>query len=254
MIVLPAIDLRQGRCVRLEQGRFDRQVVFSNDPLAVAERWTSLGAAWLHVVNLDGALGEDSPNGEVIRRLVQVVPARVQMGGGLRSLRDVAQALEMGVARVVLGTLAAQDPKAVEEAVRRFGAERVAVAVDAREHRVAVHGWTQVTSWQDVDFGRHLRNLGLRWCLYTDISRDGTGGGPNLSATEQMARETGLRVLASGGIASLEDVRALCRLSPCGVAGMVIGRALYTGALQLPEVLHLVQREVQSAKEEEAPC
>ncbi|MBC7223448.1 MAG: 1-(5-phosphoribosyl)-5-[(5-phosphoribosylamino)methylideneamino]imidazole-4-carboxamide isomerase [Anaerolineae bacterium] len=246
MIVLPAIDLRQGRCVRLEQGQFDRETVFSDDPLAVAHRWATLGATWLHVVNLDGALGEDSPNGEVIRRLVQAVPARVQMGGGLRSLRDVAQALEMGVARVVLGTLAAQDPRAVEEAVQKFGAERVAVAVDARERRVAVHGWTQLTSWRDVDFGRHLRNLGLRWCLYTDISRDGTGGGPNLAATEEMARETGLQVLASGGIASLEDVGALCRLSACGVAGMVIGRALYTGALQLPEVLRLVQREAQT--------
>jgi phosphoribosylformimino-5-aminoimidazole carboxamide ribotide isomerase len=250
MIVLPAIDLRQGRCVRLEQGRFDRETVFSDDPLAVAERWAAEGAEWLHVVNLDGALGEGSPNEAVIARLVRSVPVQVQLGGGLRSLEAVAQALEeWGVARVVLGTLAVRDPGAVAEAVRRFGAERVAVAVDARDRLVAVQGWTQQTAWRDVAFGQHLRDLGLRWCLYTDISRDGTGSGPNLAATEEMARETGLQVLASGGIATLEDVRALCRLAPCGVAGMVIGRALYTGALPLPEVLRLVQREALRAQE-----
>ncbi|MGC8839467.1 MAG: 1-(5-phosphoribosyl)-5-[(5-phosphoribosylamino)methylideneamino]imidazole-4-carboxamide isomerase [Anaerolineae bacterium] len=254
MIVLPAIDLRKGRCVRLEQGRFDRETVFSDDPLAVAERWAAEGAEWLHVVNLDGALGEGSPNEAVIARLVRSVPVQVQVGGGLRSLEAVARALEWGVARVVLGTLAVRDPGAVAEAVRRFGAERVAVAVDARDRRVAVHGWTQQTAWRDVAFGQHLRDLGLRWCLYTDISRDGTGGGPNLAATEEMARETGLRVLASGGIATLEDVRALCRLEPWGVAGMVIGRALYTGTLRLLDVLDLVRRGTAGRAEEKKAC
>lgn len=254
MIVLPAVDLRKGRCVRLEQGRFDRETVFSDDPLAVAERWVAEGAEWLHVVNLDGALGEGSPNEAVIACLVRSVPVQVQVGGGLRSLAAVAQALEWGVARVVLGTLAVRDPRAVEEAVRRFGAERIAVAVDARDRLVAVQGWTALTKWQDVEFGKHLRDLGVRWCLYTDISRDGMGAGPNLEATAEMARETGLRVLASGGIASLEDVRALCRLEPWGVAGMVIGRALYTGALRLPEVLDLVRREAAGRAEEERTC
>lgn len=254
MVVLPAIDLRKGRCVRLEQGRFDRETVFSDDPLAVAEQWAAEGAEWLHVVNLDGALGEGSPNEGVIVCLVRSVPLQVQVGGGLRSLEAIAQALEWGVARVVLGTLAVQDPGAVEQAVRRFGAERVAVAVDARDRLVAVQGWTRLTAWRDEEFGRHLRDLGVRWCLYTDISRDGTGAGPNLEAIEEMAQKTGLRLLASGGIARLEDVRALCRLAACGVAGMVIGRALYTGALRLPDVLDLVRRCTVEQTEEGKTC
>ncbi|MGQ9585333.1 MAG: 1-(5-phosphoribosyl)-5-[(5-phosphoribosylamino)methylideneamino]imidazole-4-carboxamide isomerase [Anaerolineae bacterium] len=244
MEVIPAIDLRQGRCVRLVQGRFDEETVFSKAPLAVAERWVAEGAMWLHVVNLDGALGEQSPNGEIVRQLVKATPAKVQLGGGLRSLEAITQALEMGVARAVLGTVALREPAVVREAVRRFGPERVVVAIDALERQVAVQGWQEVTAVRDVDFGRQMKALGVVRCLYTDVARDGMGTGPNLQATAEMAVETGLRVLASGGIASLEDVRAVCRLERAGVEGLIVGRALYTGAVSLPEALALARADL----------
>jgi len=252
MQVIPAIDLRKGRCVRLVQGRFEEETVFSDDPLAVAERWVAEGAEWLHLVNLDGALQEDSPNGDIIKRLVQATPAKVELGGGLRGLPAIAQALEMGVSRVILGTVALRQPAVVEDALRQFGSQRVVVAIDALDRCVAVQGWQEVTDLRDLDFGRRMRDLGATRCVYTDVSRDGTGAGPNVEATAEVASQTSLRVIASGGIATTEHVRSLLRLQSLGVEGMIVGRALYTGALSLPEVLALV--ETSELREGESPC
>ncbi|MEP0761650.1 MAG: 1-(5-phosphoribosyl)-5-[(5-phosphoribosylamino)methylideneamino]imidazole-4-carboxamide isomerase [Chloroflexota bacterium] len=234
MIVYPAIDLRRGRVVRLKYGDPAQETVHGDDPVAVAERWRAAGAAWLHVVNLDGALGEATLALDALRAIAGVGLA-VQFGGGLRTLDDAARALDAGAARVVLGTLAVQQPDAAGEAVTRFGAQAVTVALDARGGRVATHGWQGVSAWTPAELGAVFARMGVIHALYTDVSRDGDLSGVNVEGTAALARATGLAVIASGGVASLEDVR---RLRATGaVAGVVIGQALYTGALALEDAL-----------------
>jgi phosphoribosylformimino-5-aminoimidazole carboxamide ribotide isomerase len=254
MIVIPAIDLRQGRCVRLLQGRFDAETVFSDDPVEVARRWVAQGAMWLHVVNLDGALQEDTPNGPIIREIVAATPAQVQVGGGLRSLDDIEQALTLGVSRVILGTAAQKEPQIVRQAVEQFGAEHIVVGIDARDRQVAVEAWQEVTETSDLDFGRQMADLGAIRCIYTDIARDGMGTGPNLEATAEMARHSGMKVIASGGIAHLDHIRSLLSLEASGIEGMVVGKALYTGNLRLPEILALADSPSQAAQGGSQPC
>ncbi|MBI5957485.1 MAG: 1-(5-phosphoribosyl)-5-[(5-phosphoribosylamino)methylideneamino]imidazole-4-carboxamide isomerase [Chloroflexi bacterium] len=234
MIVYPAIDLRQGRVVRLVYGDPSRETVHSDDPKATAERWKTAGAPWLHVVNLDGALGEATLALDTLRALAEVgLP--VQFGGGLRSLDDAQKALDGGAARVVLGTMIVNDPDLAGIAVQRFGAEAVTVALDAKGDQVATHGWQQVSAWTPVELGQRLAALGVRHALYTDVSRDGDLSGVNVDATARLARETGLAVIASGGVSSLEDIRALRETNV--IAGVVIGKALYTGAITLEQTL-----------------
>lgn len=238
MIVYPAIDLRRGRVVRLRYGDPAQETVHSDDPVAVAERWQAAGATWLHVINLDGALGEATLALDALRAIA-AVGLPVQFGGGLRSLDDAALALEAGAARVILGTLAVQRPDMAGQAVRRFGAEAVAVALDARGERVATHGWQQVSAWTPAGLGARLAQMGVIHALYTDVSRDGDLSGVNVEATAALARATGLAVIASGGVASLDDVR---RLRATGaVAGVVIGQALYTGAFALADALRVAE-------------
>ncbi|MCZ2098708.1 MAG: 1-(5-phosphoribosyl)-5-[(5-phosphoribosylamino)methylideneamino]imidazole-4-carboxamide isomerase [Anaerolineae bacterium] len=234
MIVYPAIDLRRGRVVRLIHGDPARETVHGDDPVAVAARWLDAGAQWLHVVNLDGALGE---TGQALDALgaIAALGAPVQFGGGLRSLDDAARALEAGARRVILGMLAVREPEQAGEAVSRFGADAVAVALDARGDRVATHGWQQVSAWTPADLGRRFAALGVRHALFTDVSRDGDLSGVAVEATAALARETGLAVIASGGVASLDDLRALRAAGD--IAGVVIGQALYRGVFTLPEAL-----------------
>jgi len=234
MIVYPAIDVRRGRVVRLVYGDPARETVHGDDPVAVARRWLDGGAVWLHVVNLDGALGEAVLALDALRAIA-ALGAPVQFGGGLRSLDDAARALEAGAARVILGTLAVREPEAAGEAVARFGADAVAVALDARGERVATHGWQQVSAWTPAGLGQRFAGLGVRHALYTDVSRDGDLSGVAVAATAALARHTGLSVIASGGVAALDDLRALRASGE--VAGVVIGQALYRGVFTLPEAL-----------------
>jgi len=216
----------------------------------VARRWVTQGAEWLHVVNLDGALGKSQianrksqktrlpRNPQRLQEICAAVPGtRIQFGGGLRTLEDVEQALELGAARVVLGTAAVQEPELVAEAVQRFGAERVAVALDARQGRVAIHGWRETSEVTSATLGRAMRERGVRYALYTDIARDGMLMGVNVEATAALAQATGLQVIASGGVATLDDVRRLRAQKACGIVGVIIGQALYNGALSLPDAL-----------------
>ncbi len=240
MIVYPAIDMRGGRCVRLRQGDFAAETVFADDPADAARRWVDEGAAWLHVVNLDGALGEvgaDSPNLAALERILRVVPAPVQFGGGVRSLEDVARLLGLGVARVILGTVAVRQPEVVAEAVAQHGAERVAVGIDARDGRVTVQGWTEAAETTAPELAARMAALGVRHAIYTDVGRDGMLVGVNVEGTVGLARASGLQVIASGGVASLDDVRALKAREDEGIAGVIIGMALYRGAIRLPEAL-----------------
>lgn len=237
MIVFPAIDLRGGRCVRLCQGRAGEERVFFDDPLVAARRWAREGATWLHVVNLDGAFQQDSPNLKVLERIIEEVESPVQFGGGLRSLADVEQVLAMGVSRAILGTVAVKAPALMAETVARFGAERITVSVDARNGQVLTHGWRQASAINALELGLRARWMGLERLIYTDVSRDGMLTGVNLQATRDLARRTGLKVIAAGGVASLDDIRRL--RGEKGIEGVIVGRALYSGALSLSEAIEV---------------
>ena len=236
----PAIDLKGGQVVRLRQGRMDEATVYDPDPARAAARWAAAGARWIHVVDLDGAVHGRPQNGSAVRAIVEAVrrppeaPAvRVQLGGGLRSLEAVAAALELGVSRAIIGT-SALEGDLVARAVERFGPDRIAVSIDARDGLVATRGWVEVTAVRAVDLAARVKAAGVRTIIYTDIATDGMLSGPNFAELERMG-QTGLDVIASGGIASLADIRRLTRIP--GVVGAILGRALYTGAVDLTEAL-----------------
>lgn len=240
MIIIPAVDLREGRCVRLREGRLDAETVFSDDPIAMAERWVAAGAERLHVVDLDGAFAGAPRQTALIAKIVEAVrPVPVEAGGGLRDLAALETVLHAGVAWTVVGTQAAVDAAFLTEAGRRFG-ERIIVAADARGDRVAIRGWTETGELTVVELARRARDAGAVAVLYTDVSRDGTELGPNVEATATLAMTVGLPVLASGGVGSVDDLVRLARVP--GVLGTVVGRALYTHAISLPDALAAVTR------------
>lgn len=234
MIIYPAIDLRGGQVVRLKEGRTDQQTVFSSDPVATAARWIASGAEWLHVVNLDGAFADASDNLSVMSRIADLgIP--VQFGGGLRSPEDIEKALQLGASRVVIGTAAVSNPQMVADAVTRFGPEAISVALDARNGKVATHGWQTLSDLTPSSLGKQMADVGVRHALFTDVSRDGGLSGSDVEATDALGRETGLQVIASGGVAGLEEIRAIARREH--IAGAIIGMALYTGRLTLEDAL-----------------
>jgi phosphoribosylformimino-5-aminoimidazole carboxamide ribotide isomerase len=240
LTLYPAIDLRDGQVVRLKHGDPEQQTVFGDDPVAIAGQWVEAGATWLHVVNLDGAFDEAGlRNWQLLPRLTET-GARVQFGGGIRTLKDVAGALSQGASRVILGTVAVEEPDIVQDAVRHFGPERVAVGIDALDGLVKVRGWQGETVKSPLILGLQMMALGVRTVIYTDISRDGVLTGVNAQATAELARNTGLNLIASGGVASLEDVRRVLAVSADGVSGLIIGRALYEGKIDLREALETV--------------
>jgi phosphoribosylformimino-5-aminoimidazole carboxamide ribotide isomerase len=249
VIVVPAIDLRGGRCVRLREGRLDAETVFSDDPLATAGRWVAAGAERLHVVDLDGAFAGAPRQTALIARIVEAVrPIPVESGGGLRDIASVAAVLEAGAAWAVVGTRAAVDQAFLVEVGRRFG-ERVIVAADGRGARVAIRGWTETGELTVVGLGRQAREAGVAALLYTDVTRDGTALGPNVAATAAVARDVGLPVLASGGVASVDDLLSLAAVP--GVLGAVVGRALYTGAIDLRDALAAVREPCPSTRRDD---
>ncbi|MBI4301772.1 MAG: 1-(5-phosphoribosyl)-5-[(5-phosphoribosylamino)methylideneamino]imidazole-4-carboxamide isomerase, partial [Chloroflexi bacterium] len=236
MEVIPAIDLRNGRCVRLYQGRFDQETVFSEDPVAVALGWLALGAPRLHVIDLDGADKGKPVNTATIEAIVKSVSISVQVGGGLRDIEAVEATLAMGVQRVILGTAAVENPALVKEACARFG-EAVVLAVDARDGYVATHGWKEKTRFLAKDFVNLMAAQGIKRIIYTDIAHDGTLTGPNFNAIAQLMASTDLPIIASGGIASIDHLKRLARLR---VEGAIIGQALYTGQIDLKEAITAV--------------
>ncbi|MDN5348187.1 MAG: phosphoribosylformimino-5-aminoimidazole carboxamide ribotide isomerase [Clostridia bacterium] len=236
MLVIPAIDLREGRCVRLYQGRLEEETVFSTDPVAVAKEWARRGAAWLHVVDLDGAFAGTPRNLEIIEAIARAVNIPVQVGGGIRTVETCREVLERGAARAVLGTAAISSPEVVAAACEAFG-DRVAVGIDSRAGLVAVEGWAVTVPKTALQLALEVRALGIGRVIYTDTSRDGTLTGLNLEATRQLAAESGLKIIASGGVSSLEDIEALKELEPLGVEGVIVGRALYTGAVSLEDAI-----------------
>lgn len=238
MIVIPAVDVRDGRCVRLREGRADAETVFSDDPVAMLARWASEGAERLHVVDLDGAFaGAPRQTALIAKMVAAVAPVPVEVGGGLRDLAAVEAVIDAGARWAVVGTRAALDPTFLAEVCRAYPG-RIIVAVDAKGDRVAVKGWTEVIEETVAALGLRARDAGAAALLYTDVSRDGMEQGPNVDSTAEVARVTAMPVLASGGVASVEDLTRLARIE--GVEGTVVGRALYTGAVNLSEALRAV--------------
>ena len=245
MQLYPAIDLMSGQAVRLRQGRAEEKTVYSDDPVAVAGEWEARGGDWLHVVDLDAAFTGEQTNLEMARRMAGAVRIPVQMGGGIRDEDAIERALAAGISRVVIGTRAAAGDDFVERAVSRFGGDRIAVGIDARDGMVAVKGWTETTGVSALDLGRRAAAAGVAAIIYTDIATDGMLKGPNLEATSEMVQSVSAGIIASGGVSSAADLARLARIE--GLAGAIIGRALFDGLI----VGHL--RDAMQAAESRLP-
>ena len=230
MEIIPAIDLRGGNCVRLYQGDYARETVFSDDPLAVAEQWQYEGGQRLHIVDLDGAHSGNPANLAAITAITRTLTIPVQVGGGIRSVDTAAALFDAGAARVVVGTAAVANPELVAELCGRFGSERVVVALDARDGMVAIRGWTETAAVTAMELAGRMAELGVVRLLYTDIARDGTLEEPNYAATAALARDSGLKVLAAGGVGAAAHI---VKLVPTGAEAAIIGRALYTGDITI---------------------
>ncbi|MDO7788422.1 1-(5-phosphoribosyl)-5-[(5-phosphoribosylamino)methylideneamino]imidazole-4-carboxamide isomerase [Desulforamulus aquiferis] len=242
MIIFPAIDLKEGQCVRLIEGRMDSATVYSHDPGSTARAWEEQGAEFIHVVDLDGAFAGQPRNRESIIQIVQAVRVPVQVGGGVRDLETVADLLAIGVNRVILGSAAILNPDMVAEACQRYG-DRVLVGIDARDGMVAIQGWGETVQRTAQDLALEVKSMGITRIVFTDIRRDGKLSGPNLAATGELARASGLKVIASGGVSSLEDIQAVKDLESDGVEGAIMGKALYAGAVKLPDALVIARGE-----------
>ena len=233
MQVIPAIDIKGGKCVRLYQGDYNQETVFSDDPVAVALNWRALGATWLHIVDLDGAAGGELYNTLIIEAIIKQVSLPIQLGGGIRNKATVERLSDIGVKRVILGTVAIEQPELIEMLCRRFG-QAIVVGIDARDGYVATHGWQKDTTTTALELGNKMANIGVQRILYTDIKRDGTLTEPDFEAIARMVNSVHLPIIAAGGISKLSHLRKLKEL---GVAGAIVGKALYTGDINLEEAL-----------------
>ena len=233
MTIYPAIDIINGECVRLVKGDYSQKTTFGKDPVAVAKEWESCGAEFIHVVDLDGARSGDMPNFELISDIARSVSCKVEVGGGMRNMDCVEKYLGAGVHRVIIGTSALRDPEFVREAVLKYG-ERIAVGIDAKDGKAAVSGWEDVSDIGALELAKRMEEIGVGTIIYTDIATDGMLGGPNLEAMREMAASVNMDVVASGGVTTLRDVEAL---KTAGVQGAIIGKALYTGSIDLREAI-----------------
>jgi phosphoribosylformimino-5-aminoimidazole carboxamide ribotide isomerase len=248
MIIIPAVDIKNGKCVRLLQGRMDDETVYSDDPQAMASKWTRLGAQRIHVIDLDGAFAKIPQNTGSIRKILQTVKVPIQLGGGIRTEETVRMYLEMGVKRVIIGTGAIKRPDFVKK-VCKFYPGQIIVGIDARNGKVAIDGWTQTTRIEAMELAKEFEDCGVAAINFTDIHRDGMQTGPNLDATLRLAEAVSIPVVASGGVSSIEDIKNLLPLETAGVAGVIVGKALYSGKLDLKEALDLTGQNTFSLKD-----
>ena len=240
MIIIPAVDIKNGKCVRLLQGRMNDDTVYSDDPAAMAVKWERLGAQIIHVIDLDGAFSKSPQNVTAISELAQSVKVPIQLGGGIRNEQTVAMYLEMGIRRVIIGTEAIKNPEFVKRICKTYP-DQIIVGIDARNGKVAIDGWTQTTQVEAVDLARAFEDCGVAAINFTDIQRDGMQTGPNLEATGQLAQAISIPVVASGGVSSIQDIKDLLALEKLGVIGVIVGKALYSGDLDLKTALKLAQ-------------
>lgn len=243
MLVLPAIDLKDGLCVRLYKGDMKEVTVYSTDPCEVALKWEQMGAKYLHLVDLDGAVAGSPKNLEAIKEIISKINIPVQLGGGIRSLETIKFYLDLGVTRLIIGTAALKNPQLIKDAVEKFGSETIVLGLDSTLGKVAIDGWETVAEKSALEFGQEMKAMGLERVVYTDTMRDGTLEGLNIEGIKEMAEKTGLKVIASGGVAGLEDARKVKELQDIGVEGLIIGKALYTGDIDLQEALKIAKGE-----------
>ena len=242
MLIFPAIDIRGGKCVRLLKGDFAQETVFSDDPAAMARKWQQQGAQFLHLVDLDGALAGKSQNLATVRAILSVVTIPVELGGGIRTMANIDEVLALGVRRIILGSVAVHDPDLVKAACAKYG-NRVVVGIDAKDGIVAVDGWGVSGNVQVGSLAKAMAEAGVRTIIYTDIARDGTLEGVNVEATARLARESGIRIVASGGVKSVEDIRALKAYEKDGIEGVIVGKSIYMGTLDLQEAIEIAGEE-----------
>jgi phosphoribosylformimino-5-aminoimidazole carboxamide ribotide isomerase len=242
MIVIPAIDLKEGKCVRLEQGLMDKDTVFNDNPAAQARAWQDQGAELLHIVDLDGAFAGEPKNRAAIEAIIGAITIPAQLGGGIRDIATIEAYLSLGLSRVIIGTAAQRNPELVREACARFPGQ-IVVGIDAKNGMVAVQGWAEVTDITAVDLARKFEDCGVAAIIYTDISRDGMLQGPNLEATKSLAEAVSIPIIASGGVSSLKDIENLMAIEASGVTGVITGKAVYTGAIKLAEAVALTRRQ-----------
>lgn len=240
MIVIPAIDLKEGKCVRLEQGLMEKDTVFNNDPGAQARDWQDQGAELLHIVDLDGAFAGEPKNKAAIEAIIKAITIPSQLGGGIRDIATIDAYLSLGLDRVIIGTAAQRNPELVREACAKFPG-RIVVGIDAKDGMVAVQGWAEVTNITAVELARKFEDCGVTAIIYTDISRDGMLQGPNLEATRALAEAVSIPIIASGGVSSLNDIKNLMEIESSGVTGVITGKAVYTGAIKLSEAIALTK-------------
>lgn len=240
MIIIPAVDIKNGKCVRLLQGRKEEETVFSDDPAAMARRWSQAGAELIHVIDLDGAFDKSPQNLDAIKSILQTVDTPIQLGGGIRDEQTARKFLDMGVQKVIIGTAAIKNPKWVKQMAERFPG-RIIVGIDARNGLVAIEGWTEDTRTRAVDLAKSFENCGLGAINFTDIHRDGTQAGPNIEETRKLAEAIDIPVVASGGVATIKDIQSLLPLEAVGVIGIITGKALYSGTLDFKESLAAAQ-------------
>lgn len=240
MIIFPAIDLRGGKCVRLIQGDFDKETVYSDDPQATALRWQAAGAKFIHVVDLDGARAGSPQNLPAIKNILDAVKIPIEVGGGIRTLDDMEKLLSLGVNRVILGSVAVENPALVREAVEKFG-DKIVVGIDARGGFVAVHGWGTSSNVTVGKLAKEIVAAGVKTIIYTDIAKDGMLSGVNADAFANLAKFSGAQIVASGGVKSIEDIRALKAREDDGVVGVIVGKAIYTGSLDLKSAIEIAE-------------
>ena len=243
MLLIPAIDLRNGFCVRLLQGESDKETVYSNDPAAMAVKFEETGAKRLHVVDLDGAFNGVGDNISSIRSILKNVSIPVQIGGGLRTEEDIDRMLDLGASAVIVGTMAVKHPDVLEKLLKKYTDEQIILGIDSRNRKVSIEGWKESTEIQDVEFALRWKNSGIKRVVFTDISRDGMLSGPNLAALREMAQHTGLKIVASGGISSMDDLEQLKTLESNGVDQAISGKAIYEGKIDLKRVFKCLQSE-----------
>lgn len=238
MRIYPAIDIKNGKCVRLRQGNFDDMTVYNDNPVEVAKEWIKNGASYIHLVDLDGAREGSGVNSYIIKEIANLSDVPVQTGGGIRTIEDIENKLALGVRRVILGTVAVKNPEIVKEAVEKFG-DAIAVGIDAKNGMVAVSGWEEVSEVSAVDLCVKMRDYGVKTIIYTDISKDGMMSGPNIDATKEIVDATGIDIIASGGVSGMNDLENVDKIN---AHGAIIGKALYTGAINLKEAVDRFER------------
>ena len=241
MKIIPAVDIKEGRCVRLSQGLADQETVYSDDPVAMACHWDEEGASLVHVVDLDGAFNGQPANADIVKKIIYNSSVDIQVGGGIRNLQTIESYINAGAYRVILGTIAQENPKFVADACKEFPG-KIMVGIDARDGNVAVKGWVEISDKKATDLARQLETCGVSGYIFTDISRDGMLQGPNLESIREFIDHTSLPVIASGGVSRLKDVEDLLTLEPNGIVGIIIGKALYDKNITYPQTLKLLDR------------